>query len=315
MGEYKFVSLNVRKLNLDNLLGLTTETVDVSIPVIPEVQQPLLSARFTTLQTDVETLGGLMNRPRGSVLTPVLQEMDERIGTLYASIKRIVKTYEKDVDQGRAAAAKVLYNVLKPYWEVTKKRMASQMAEMTELFARVNGNQELMGALDMLGIGGTWEELTIKAMEFHSLYEERMAEEAASAAPSPSSMKGVVVTDYENFCIVMEQMLAVEPAPQLALLFNEMNMLRRKYATGHGILLDPALTTVEPFPVEPFTGKPVTPLPRVFFKAAASTVELQFAKDYTVTYRNNINVGEATLIIHGKGAYTGQYITTFHIAR
>lgn len=37
--------------------------------------------------------------------------------------------------------------------------------------------------------------------------------------------------------------------------------------------------------------------------------------DFSVTYRNNVNVGTATLILHGKGAYKGQKIVTFNIAR
>jgi hypothetical protein len=44
-------------------------------------------------------------------------------------------------------------------------------------------------------------------------------------------------------------------------------------------------------------------------------VELTFAKDFDVTYRNNIEVGEAKLSVHGKGKYTGSYNTTFHIKR
>ncbi|MDR3236031.1 MAG: hypothetical protein LBT48_04805 [Prevotellaceae bacterium] len=45
------------------------------------------------------------------------------------------------------------------------------------------------------------------------------------------------------------------------------------------------------------------------------TVELVFAKDFDVTYKNNTDVGTADLTIHGKGAYKGQKLTTFNIAR
>jgi hypothetical protein len=42
-------------------------------------------------------------------------------------------------------------------------------------------------------------------------------------------------------------------------------------------------------------------------------IELEFTKDYDITYRENVEVGEAALIVHGKGHYTGHYETTFHI--
>ncbi|MDR3261023.1 MAG: hypothetical protein LBT78_04225 [Tannerella sp.] len=38
------------------------------------------------------------------------------------------------------------------------------------------------------------------------------------------------------------------------------------------------------------------------------------SKDFTVTYRKNIEVGTADLIIHGKGAYKGTKTVTFNIA-
>jgi hypothetical protein len=37
--------------------------------------------------------------------------------------------------------------------------------------------------------------------------------------------------------------------------------------------------------------------------------------DFDVTYRNNIEAGEAQLFVHGKGKYAGKYITTFHIKK
>jgi hypothetical protein len=41
--------------------------------------------------------------------------------------------------------------------------------------------------------------------------------------------------------------------------------------------------------------------------------ELRFTVDYFFTYKNNIEIGEAQIIIHGKGKYTGKYTSTFHI--
>jgi hypothetical protein len=34
-----------------------------------------------------------------------------------------------------------------------------------------------------------------------------------------------------------------------------------------------------------------------------------------VSYKNNTKVGQATLIVHGKGDYKGQVSATFYIAR
>ncbi|MDR1455786.1 MAG: hypothetical protein LBJ01_09055, partial [Tannerella sp.] len=58
------------------------------------------------------------------------------------------------------------------------------------------------------------------------------------------------------------------------------------------------------------------PLTKVYFREEGHpTLELVFAKDYYVTYRNNIEVGTATMTIHGKVAYRGQVTVKFNIAR
>jgi hypothetical protein len=77
---------------------------------------------------------------------------------------------------------------------------------------------------------------------------------------------------------------------------------------------DIAHVTVANIPTQPHTGKPVTPLPDVYYtEEGKETIELIFTKDFTVTYRDNIKPGTATLIIHGKGAYKGTKAITFNV--
>ncbi|MDR0348407.1 MAG: hypothetical protein LBH90_02800, partial [Tannerella sp.] len=67
-------------------------------------------------------------------------------------------------------------------------------------------------------------------------------------------------------------------------------------------------------PAQPYTGEAITPVPRVLHREDDGTFsELRFTVDYYVTYRNNVDAGEAKIFIHGKGHYTGLYISTFHI--
>jgi hypothetical protein len=71
---------------------------------------------------------------------------------------------------------------------------------------------------------------------------------------------------------------------------------------------------VAPIDIQQYTGKAITPIPQVFLKTENSeTVELRFTVDFYVTYQHNIKAGEAKLIVHGKGKYTGKYISVFHI--
>jgi hypothetical protein len=73
---------------------------------------------------------------------------------------------------------------------------------------------------------------------------------------------------------------------------------------------------VEPIATLPYTGKAVTPIPVAYYREEGKpTVELVFAKDFTVTYKNNVEVGMADLILHGIGEYKGKKTVTFNIAR
>lgn len=60
-----------------------------------------------------------------------------------------------------------------------------------------------------------------------------------------------------------------------------------------------------------FTGFEVRPTPTVTY----DKVTLSSGTDFTVEYRNNVNVGTATAVISGKGAYGGTKTVTFRISQ
>lgn len=60
-----------------------------------------------------------------------------------------------------------------------------------------------------------------------------------------------------------------------------------------------------------YTGKALTPKPTV--KVGATT--LREGTDYTLSYQNNVNAGTASVIITGRGNYTGSTTKTFTIAK
>ncbi|MDR3308932.1 MAG: DUF6261 family protein [Tannerella sp.] len=70
-----------------------------------------------------------------------------------------------------------------------------------------------------------------------------------------------------------------------------------------------------PIPVQTCTGKVIIPIPELHYaEEGRPTVELIFTVDFTVTYKDNLNAGDAEIIVHGKGNFKGQKIITFNIA-
>ena len=63
-----------------------------------------------------------------------------------------------------------------------------------------------------------------------------------------------------------------------------------------------------------FTGAAITPTPTITYSYdATNTVTLNKDEHYTLSYINNTNVGEATVIVTLKGGYTGSATKTFNI--
>ena len=67
--------------------------------------------------------------------------------------------------------------------------------------------------------------------------------------------------------------------------------------------------TIKGITAKTYTGKALKPAPKVVLKGKT----LKAGKDYTVSYKNNVNVGKATVTIKGKGSYTGTKTKTFKI--
>ncbi|MBR3160803.1 MAG: C40 family peptidase [Atopobiaceae bacterium] len=64
---------------------------------------------------------------------------------------------------------------------------------------------------------------------------------------------------------------------------------------------DISKATVAKLATQPYTGKPLHPSPKVTWRGK----RLAAGKDYTVSYRDNVYAGQATIAIRGRGSYTG----------
>jgi hypothetical protein len=91
--------------------------------------------------------------------------------------------------------------------------------------------------------------------------------------------------------------------PEIEYLNNEFHRVKYDIATAEPAPIDP----------QPYTGKACTPVPEVIFRKDDKMIALVLGKDFSLTYKNNINVGNADCIIHGKGAYKGLRTVTFII--
>ena len=82
-----------------------------------------------------------------------------------------------------------------------------------------------------------------------------------------------------------------------------------KTATFKIVAADISKATVSAIANQTYTGKALTPKPTV----KLGTVALKEGTDYTLSYKNNVEIGTATVTVSGRGNYTGSTSTTFKI--
>ena len=80
---------------------------------------------------------------------------------------------------------------------------------------------------------------------------------------------------------------------------------------GTKSLKNAVVKLADPDAVWSYTGEGITPKVVV----TRGTATLKFTRDYTVTYKNNVNAGTATITVTGAGKYCDSVSTTFKISR
>jgi hypothetical protein len=272
---------------------------------------------MNSLDAANKKLKSLLNQQHASALTPQIRADDKERDANFAETNRTAATAAKSSVPATAAAGHTLLELLKPFWNINTEPLASQTTQINILMERYNSNPAAGAAVATLGLSDVMHRLSVGNAALYVLYNERLMAMAEIEGPSATSVRQMVVAAYDSFCDVIEQTLDALPSDALQLLFNEMNDLRRKYI--HHLPKNLSVgdnCVIEPLGTQPFTGKAVTPIPKAHWREENKpTVELVFAKDFSVTYKNNVKIGMAELTIHGKGNYKGQKTTTFNIAR
>jgi hypothetical protein len=101
---------------------------------------------------------------------------------------------------------------------------------------------------------------------------------------------------------------------------NHFNSLVHEHYGRLHAKTDIANALVDAIGTQAYTGHPVNVIPTVHLRkiekdGTETLIELVFSQDFTVGYRNNVEVGTASLIISGMGKYTGEITDLFNIER
>jgi hypothetical protein len=310
MYKFKFFHLQVNSLKLTNIAGLADETLFIIEPQISffgDIGMKLAAK----LRADATAMKTELDKPRSSLLTSQIKQANDVFDTTLDDIKRSIKAGSRSTIAAKASAGEILEHFMKPFWELNKEPLLSQISMTGELLSRYTGDFDLQQAAQTLTIAELFTMLAPQNTELSNLYNQRLEEYAAETHPA-TSLKNVVMEDYNAVCDVIVRAVNAEPVQEpFVTVFNKTNDIRKMYSALLPAKIDLANAVTEPLPSHTETGKAITPIPVVYYEGE----ELTFAVDFSLTYKNNVEVGEATVIMHGKGRFKGQHVRKFNIER
>ena len=227
MSNLAFSPLHVNGMTINNVYSLIKSSIDISIPAKTELSE-MLNAVLTKLTTDNENFGLQINKNQKSALTDELIPADKERDDQQAEVNRTITFYSKSSDTVKKAAAQTLKLFLAPYWNAATLPLNTQTGVLSEMLTKFNDNPSLLAAAQSLGMLEQFSSLEVKNTAFDTLYKSRN-EELAGRQTSGSSLKPAAVASYIQYCTALEQAANFTPNAAIITLFNNMDMLRKKY--------------------------------------------------------------------------------------
>jgi hypothetical protein len=308
MDKFNFFHLRAGNMKLANLAGLVDETL-----FIVEPQASLLGdtgvKTVAKLRADNTTMKTDMDRPHSSLLTGPIKDANDACDATLDDIKRTIKADSRSTVADRASAGETLEHFMKPFWDVNKKPLLSQISMTGELLKRYSEDADLQQAAQTLAIADLFSALQPQNNTLSNLYNQRL-DEYVGDLPSAYDLKSVVAGDYNAVCDLLARAVNTEPEQSVLIdLFNGVNDIRKKYSALSPAKINLADAVTEPLSTQIYTGKAITPIPVMYYDGK----ELVFTVDFSLSYKNNVEVGEATVIMHGRGRLNGRHTRKFNI--
>jgi hypothetical protein len=256
----------------------------------------------------------LVDAERGSTLSHLIAEADARIDRTIVGINSIVNAGLHHFDPAVVVAADCIHARMKAFGNIESKSYEGEATAVGILIDDLRG--KFAGDVSLLGLAAWIDELSAAHKAFDELFEQRNVEWAGKPDANLRDVRRQVNDTYRQ---MIERIAAAATLDDTDTYTEFVRQLNQEISyfnehSPHHARKDIANLAVGDIPAQKHTGEPVIVIPDVFYTTEGQqTVKLVFAKDFTVTYRNNLKVGTAELILHGKGGYRGSKIVTFNI--
>jgi hypothetical protein len=263
--------------------------------------------------------GSLVDSARANSYTQPIAEADHRVDRTLTGIGEVVAAGLHHFDPAVVAAARALHSRLSAFGRIAGKAYEEEEVAVQRLLEELHGAYAAQVAA--LGLRGWVAELEAASAEFKALMQRRFEEAAGKPKERLPAVRRQVDVAYHAMADRISAAATVSDDPARYSEFIDLLNVEIAYFNEHDEhghqhhRHDLQHAAVDSIADQPFAGKPVTPIPVVrYTDSKGATQELTFAKDFTLTYKDNDRAGTAEVIVHGKGGYKGTKAVTFTIA-
>ena len=257
-----------------------------------------------------------MDWVRKSVITGEIAKAARRISRALVALNTQLRALKYSPTPNIAETARKLYIMLKNYGTVYSKPYSEEEGDVCVIVEQLLGTYAADVAL--LGLDACIAELQGAFVEFQTLLAQRNAQSAGKPADTFKTVRRGIEAEYHKIARRVNAGAVVNADPGFAALIDMLNPeikrlnlefhhARKNIGAGNHCV-------VEFIDTQTCTGKAVTPIPDAYYREEGrEAINLVFAKDFSVTYKNNVNAGTAYVILHGKGAYKGRKKVSFNL--
>ncbi|MDR1330636.1 MAG: DUF6261 family protein [Tannerella sp.] len=288
------------------------------VPQFKTVEE-LVATLFLTHTNLLNREKQLLNTMHKSDYTKLIAEAAHRVDHAIIGMRGVVEATLHHFNPATAEAARSILNRIDAFGHLTRKAYEEETIDVNLLIEDFQGSYA--AKVTLVGLTAWVTELQAAETEFETLLGERSVESAHKPQEQFRDVRREIDDVYNRMVDRINAAATLDDAGAYYEFVDQLNA-QITYFNNHAHqrarknLSAGEACVIEPIDLQHYTGKAITPVPAVHYREEGKpTVELVFGKDFTTTYRNNVNVGMAEIVVHGKGGYRGQKTVTFAIAR
>jgi hypothetical protein len=261
----------------------------------------------------------VINFMKKSDYTKKIADADQRVDRALVGMRGVIVASLHHFDPVTVEAAQSLLNRFDDFGVIATKPYEEETLDVNLLIRDLNSS-EYSAKVAALALQSWLAELQTAETDFERLLEARNVEYSKKPQDKLKDLRHKVDADYRFMTDRVSAAATMDASGAYDAFIAELNAeisyfnnhshshARRDISAGDACMVE----SVEP---QAYSGKAVTPVPVAYYREEGKpAVELVFGKDFSLTYKNNVDVGTADIIIHGKGLYKGQKKITFNIA-